>query len=109
VNVTKKTVKIVPNEFHEDAVEGGDAFLLMKVQGVGCQHLLYGTSQEKVMWYYVRPDGGPVDWLRRWSASPQDFVLYEYNEWGMDYWRAFDQAALEVLRTASDELLEELR
>lgn len=103
----KSTEWIVPNVFHTEH-EDGDVILLMKVQGVSTQHLLYGSTNEKIMWYYVRPDSGPVEWLQRWASSHQEFRVFKYSEFGIDYWRAMDEAQHFVLRAASDEVLDEV-
>lgn len=106
--VEKHWEQIVPNEFHKEQEEG-DIFLLMKVQGVSTNHVVYADTWNKTMWYYVRPDNGPLEWLRNWAARPQTFVVFEYEGWGLDYWRAMDEVTQFVLRKASDEVLSEMR
>ena len=103
----RSTEWITPDEFHTNHPDG-DVILLMKVQGINSAHLLYGSTNERVMWYYVRPTDGPVEWLRRWSASHQEFRVFKYSEFGIDYWRALDEAQHFVLRAASDEVLDEV-
>lgn len=71
---TTTDTKIVPREIGQS----DQWYMVMKVQGVSTEHLLFSPVDEPGKYLYLHaPDSGPKSWLDRWSSTPQDAKLWE--------------------------------